>query len=174
MKTEIVKRIMGQLYPAMLLNPVTKRLSGTQSGILQRICFLSLLHGVQSKRGSIYCTPSEKYLAKAADIHRVTVSRNVCSNSLKMLLEKQRRRPVNGKWQTNIYKLSKLFWAIFGRIINRFRKSFNRVTPMLHVVTKRDNIYLKNGPKRNGPIRNNGPTAIDVIKLMEKLHPELV
>ena len=165
---------MRQLYQAMLLNPVTRRLSETQLQIFQKICFLSLLHGVQSKRGSIYCTPSEKYLAKAADIHRVTVSRNVCSNSLKMLLEKQRRRPVNGEWQTNLYKLSKLFWAMFGNIINRFRRSFDRVTRMLHVVTKRDNTHTLNNQKRNGPLRNNGPTAIDIIKLMEKLHPELV
>ena len=165
---------MRQLCQAMLLNPVTKRLSGTQSGILQTTLFLSLLHGVQSKRGSIYCTPSEKYIAKAVNIHRVTVSRNVCSNSLKLLLEKQRRRPVNGEWQTNLYKLSKLFWAMFGNIINRFRKSFNRVTSVLHIVSKEHNIYLKNNQKRNGPLRNNGPTAIDIIQLMEKLHPELV
>ena len=174
MKALIVKRIMRQLYQAMLLNPVTRRLSETQLQIFQKICFLSLLHGVQSKRGSIYCTPSEKYIAKAVNIHRVTVSRNVCSNSLKILLEKQRRRPVNGIWQTNLYKLSKLFWAMFGNIINRFRRSFNRVTPMLHIVTKEHNIYLKNNQKRNGPVRNNSPTAIDIIQLMEKLHPELV
>jgi len=142
MKASIVKRLMRQLYQAMLLNLVTRRLSGTQLQILLKIVFLSLLHGVQSKRGSIYCTPSEKYIAKAVNIHRVTVSRNVCSNSLKLLLEKQRRRPVNGEWQTNLYKLSKLFWAMFGNIINRFRKSFNRVTSVLHVVTKEDNIYL--------------------------------
>jgi len=174
MKASIVKRLMRQLYQAMLLNPVTRRLSETQLQISLKIVFLSILHGVQSKRGSIYCTPSEKYIAKAVNIHRVTVSRNVCSNSLKILLEKQRRRPVNGKWQTNLYKLSKLFWAIFGNIINRFRKSFNRVTSVLHIVTKRDNIYLKDNQKRNGPVRNNGPTAIDIIQLMEKLHPELV
>ena len=174
MKASIVKRLMRQLYQAMLLNLVTRRLSGTQLQILLKIVFLSLLHGVQSKRGSIYCTPSEKYIAKAVNVHRVTVSRNVCSNSLKLLLEKQRRRPVNGKWQTNLYKLSKLFWAMFGNIINRFRESFNRVTPVLHVVPKEHNIYLKNSQKRNGPVRNNGPTAIDIIQLMEKLHPELV
>ena len=174
MKATAVKELIRQLMPAIRNNPVTRILSINQQNILQYISYVAFLHGTQSRSGAIYATPSEERIAKIVHVHRVTVSRNVSALKSLGLLNVTNRRPEKDKFKTNLYKFSKLFWAAFSFIINRFRKYFNRVTPMLHIVSKEHNIYLKNNQKRNGPIRNNGPTAIDVIKLMEKLHPELV
>lgn len=109
--------------------------------ILRKIVYLSILHGHNSPNRTIYATPGELYIANAIGMHRVTISRRIQFLMQKGLLAITYRRKVKGQWQTNLYKFGKVLWGMIKSVTNRFHSFFNRVTPMLHIVsyTRRNN-----------------------------------
>ena len=103
--------------------------------ILRKIVFLSLLHGHNNPKRTIYATPGEAWLSKNTGLHRVTISRRVSFLSEKGFLGITYRRKVQGNFQTNLYRFGKVLWALIKDVTARFRSFFNRVTPVLHIVS---------------------------------------
>jgi hypothetical protein len=105
--------------------------------ILRKIVFLSLLHGHNSKKRTIYATPGEAWLAENTELHRVTVSRRVSFLKSKGFLAITYRRQVKGQWQTNLYRFGGVLWAMIQDVTKRFHSFFHRVTRPLHIVTSK-------------------------------------
>jgi|GEM_PF-7026111 len=173
MKAEGAKELMAQLMPVLRNHVITMRLSENQFATLQYLCYVMFLHGMQSRNGAIYCVPSEERIATFVDVHRVTISRTVSSLKSMKLLDVIQRRPVDGRWQTNLYKLSKLFWALFGFIIKRFRHYLNRVTGVLHIVTESHSKFSSNQKTSDFSYKLKDLPLENIISRMEKAHPEL-
>jgi hypothetical protein len=174
MKRSAVEELTDQVESALRLHPGTRDLTPNEFRVLRYIYYVAFLHGMQSWNGKIYCVPSEQRIASVVGLHRVTVSRIVSYLKLQGLLTVIQRRPKNGQWQTNLYKLGSIVWIMFGKIIKRFQRYFNRVASKLHKGTKDESTYTK--------IRSN--TAFNQKKLQEwqcgftkafyERHPELV
>ena len=141
---------------------------------LSRIIYLSALYAIKRRKLTRYCIRSRKYFATAFGFHPSTISSITTELAQIGFLEKRQLRPINLIPQPCIYKTAGVIWEIVKAQIVKFLNRIKSVAQRRFIVSKDYNIHTLNNQKRNGPVRNNGPTAIDVIKLMEKLHPELV
>jgi hypothetical protein len=118
--------------------------------------------------------PSQGYLARAAGVHRVTVSRIASRLKSQLLLSIVRRRPVKGQWTTNLYKVGKMVWILFGNIIKRFERYFNHVTRALHIVSEKEKYFNPRQLTKDFSFKLRSPEVTDIIKRVENAHPELI
>jgi hypothetical protein len=81
-------------------------LTGTSWEVLEMITRLQWVRCVQSSGRSLYAVPSERWLGGRLSLCRETMSDAVCVLEAHGLLSVTRRRPVHGRWQTNLYRLS--------------------------------------------------------------------
>lgn len=81
-----------------------------------------------------YSIQSELYMAKKLNLCRVSVSRAVSRLSKIGLVNRLRRRKVDGRWRTNLYRLPTRIW-LRKQISEKmsFKPLVNRVTGMLHL-----------------------------------------
>lgn len=136
--------LMKEVNSVLRCHPSMLWLSVTQWRILERTMFLAFLHGTNSENGAIYSRPGQTDIAEYAGVHRVTVSRNASRLKSRGILKITQRRPVNGQYQTNLYRLGSWLWIIAGNVIRRFIRTFNRVTLPLHKRSEiRRNTILK-------------------------------
>ena len=84
--------------------------------ILEELAFLCKLKARTSKTGARYATPGELYLSRKVGIARENISRHVSKlRRLGILLVTPRSR-VNGKRQTNLYRIVSWVWFRLGKI----------------------------------------------------------
>ncbi len=136
MEAQRAKKIVGMIMPSLRNSMAIRGLSINSMNVLQYILFVATLHGMQNSSGAIYCVPSEERIAGVVKLHRVTVSRIVSLLQSEGFLMITHRRPLNGKWATNLYRLSKTLWVKYGNVINQFKPAYNRVAALLHLVSK--------------------------------------
>jgi hypothetical protein len=116
--------------------------------ILRKIVYISILHGHNSPNHTIYATPGQAWLSEHTGYHRVTVSRRVTYLEEKGFLAITYRRKVKGQWQTNLYRFGRILWGMIKHVTQRYRLFFHRVTPMLHIVSLREQDNTKKGATR--------------------------
>lgn len=168
MKAEKVSQVMPQIFTILRTHPLLRYMSVRQTYILSRIIFLSLLHSANKRGGAVYCVPSEQYLARAVDCARETVSRNLRPLKEMKLLDVIQRRPVAGRWSTNLYRLGRLLWSLIGDVTTRFFSVLHRVTSVSHIVSEiRSNSHTKDiGTKISHKLKD--PPLEDILFRLSK------
>lgn len=173
MKAEDVSRAMPQVFSILRTSLLTRHLSLRQVHLVGRVVYLSLLHGVNSSRRGVYCVPSEKYLSKDAYCARETVSRNITTIKKLGLLRVIQRRPVEGRFSTNLYKLGSLLLSLISRVTSCFFSFFNRVTLTSHIVTETSNNNLRKQSESSALHKILDVSVQQVIDRIQGSHPEL-
>lgn len=105
-------------------------LTGTSWEVLELVTRLQWVHCVRSSGGSAYAVPSERWLGGRLSLCRETMSDAVCVLEAHGLLCVTRRRPVHGRWQTNLYRVSGLLAATLIGSLRRGRGGRPVVSPM--------------------------------------------
>lgn len=174
MKAEKVNMVMPKIFTVLRTHPLTRHVSLRQVHILTRIIYLSLLHSENSKNRRTYCVPSERYLSRAADCTRETVSRNI--NKLKALdmLSVLHRRPHRGRFSTNLYKLGRVLWSLIQHLTTCFFSIPHRVTSASHIVTESRNNSISKTKAKDFPHRIALPDLQEILLRIEKVNPELI
>lgn len=80
-----------------------RKLRGQDIRLLDEIGFLSRLQARRSARRAHYCTPGRAWLAGRLGCSTRTVSRVSAKLAALGVLSKLQRRPVDGRYQTNLY-----------------------------------------------------------------------
>lgn len=106
-------------------------LTGTSWEVLEQITRLQWVHAANSDLGGAWAVPSELWLAGRVSMGREAVSDAVCVLAAHGLLVKVRRRPVHGRWQTNLYRLSTTIAAFLIRSLRRRAVPAGVVSPIL-------------------------------------------
>lgn len=96
-------------------------LTGTSLEVLEQITYLIWAHARVAAGHAAYAIPSERYLAEELCVARETISDAVCELYAHGLLRVIRRRPVHGRWQTNLYALGSALITAILRIVGARR-----------------------------------------------------
>ena len=142
----------------MRLTYVPQCLTHSAWNILEQIIWLSVFHAVKCQKLTRSCIPSRKYLSSALRLNVATVSVSTEHLEQDGLISKQRRRPVLGQWQTNLYRLEGLVLKKAKAVIIEFIKIINRVRLAQHIVsigTKYKDIQREN--KVSNPLSKSPP-----------------
>lgn len=73
--------------------------------LLDQIAFLSRLTAKRSPAKAHYCTPGRQWLAQQLQCSTRTISRTTARLAALGVLQKQQRRPRQGHWSTNLYRI---------------------------------------------------------------------
>lgn len=73
--------------------------------LLDHLAFLSRLTAKRSPANAHYCTPGRAWLADRLGCSLRTVSRTTARLARLGVLQVQQRRPRNGNWSTNLYRI---------------------------------------------------------------------
>jgi biotin operon repressor len=137
-------------HPRRFDHKTFNKLDGYDLKILEQIYFLSQCQAKKSPTGAKYCTPSEKYLGKQLGISRESVSHHVVKLNKLGVLDVTHRRKVQGRWQTNLYKIVSWIWWRIRQATKSLRTRPHRVKPASHITTPvRVNNNLEN--QKGGP-----------------------
>lgn len=101
---------------------VYRRLKTIDVGLLDQIAFLSRHRRNETRAKSCYATPGRAWLASRLRVSVRTVSRHVSALVHSNLLDRTQRRPVGGKWQTNLYRLKGRAAWLVARTMQAFRR----------------------------------------------------
>jgi len=82
-----------------------RQLSSIDIRLLEVLAYLSRLTARRSPTGASYCIPGRAWLATRLGCSRETISEHVARLARLGLIHRQQRRPVDGRWQTNLYRL---------------------------------------------------------------------
>lgn len=113
--------------------------------LLDHIAFLAKCTARTSPSGAHYCTPGRAWLAAQLQCSVRTVSRTTARLARLGVLSKQQRRPRNGHWSTNLYRIvNRAGWraASFAQTL---RTLSHRVTRPTRLATPQGS---KNGDRR--------------------------
>lgn len=114
-----------------------RQLSSIECRLLEELAYLARLQAKRSKSGAFYCVPGREYLAKKLGCSVVTVSRHVSRLKGLGLLSAFQRRPQEGQWQTNLYRLiHPLSWGV-ARIRHLVATTSYRVSRMTHLASSK-------------------------------------
>lgn len=94
--------------------------------ILDHLAYLSRLRAAHSPKRAHYATPGRAWLAAKAGVSVSTITRHTTRLKALGLLDKRQRRPVEGKWQTNLYVLVGRAAWIVARSMHAMRRRPNR------------------------------------------------
>lgn len=86
--------------------------------VLEAVVRLAWWHATTHPGGAAYAVPSEAWLAARVGVCRETVSHAICRLEVHGLLHVTRRRPVDGKWQTNLYRIA---GSVAGHLVRAAR-----------------------------------------------------
>lgn len=113
-----------------------------------------------------YSVQSERYMAGKLNLCRVTVSRAVSRLYNLKLIDRLRRRKVDGRWRTNLYRLPKTLWLRKQIAENmKVHPVPHRVAEMLHLDRMKQIIVV---PKTAFETAEDGISAIrDWLKSKE-------
>jgi len=110
-----------------------RQLRSIEAGLLDQIAYLAGLRARHSPKGASYCTPGRKYLAAALGVSVATITRHTTRLAQLGVLAKRQRRPIDGKWQTNIYTLAGRATWIVARSMHAMRWTPNRRSSKPHI-----------------------------------------
>jgi hypothetical protein len=112
-----------------------------------RLCFgsafyISLIAAVTKNSGTRSCCPSRKYFRKLHGMSFSSISASTNRLCHLGLLSKFQRRPINGNFQTNLYRLEGPVLGILAHWLRKILLLINRVASRHHIVTK-TNPYIE-------------------------------
>lgn len=127
----------------------------------------------KSKRGAMYCYPSQVWLAKQLGYSRSWV--NKCINHMDKigLLLKTQRAKVKGRWRSCLYRFGENLWRALGRIREAIAVLAHRVNSPSHILVPLKNTNkskdenLKFNPLTEQQISTN---LTHVREIIEKLN----
>ena len=140
-------------------HPLCRYFSPIDFDILRTLIFISLLYKVRSSSGAVYCVPGQKYLAQKCLCHRVTISHHISNLKEIGFIDPLRRRPVKGRFTTNLYRFGKLLWSLIWEILKKSALLGHRVALPLHkgTDTPRTHTSTPYGSSENGSLNENSP-----------------
>lgn len=120
---------------------IYRQLLGVDHRLLDELTFLARKQAQRSPSGARYCIPSRTYLAAKLGVCVRTVSRSVARLKRLGIIDAIQRRPVQGIWRTNLYKVKHwLGWRIgqMGQLLRaKLPKAKHRGTPMAHIASRK-------------------------------------
>ena len=109
------------------------RLAWSDVRVLEEIYYLCKLR--KRKGLQPYCIPGRRYLSRKTGYAIRTITRATDRLEAAGLIQKRQRRPVQGKWATNLYRpVQKRFWKLAGRSAKPFHHLMRSVTERLCTV----------------------------------------
>lgn len=104
-----------------------RKLRSVDFAILDNLAFLSRLRARQSPNGAHYATPGRAWLAQQCGVSIRTITRRTTRLKRIGALDKFQRRPIDGKWQTNLYALvGRASWLVVRSMQGLHRGSHRR------------------------------------------------
>lgn len=147
-------------------NDIRSQLNGTDVLVYESIFTAANEHSLQNPSGSVYTLISERGIGLRIGRHRVTVSRAICKLHRLGLIHRQRRRPVNGSFLTNMYHLGFYFYRSINKLSTYLALKFKRVAePLLKVINSKGTNYFKG----KNTVNNRSPDNQDYKVTLERL-----
>lgn len=110
-------------------------LSGLDYRIIEQIDFLSRLQAKKSPTGARYCNPGQAWLARTLGRSRQTINVRIRRLYHLGILSVTHRRKVEGRWQTNLYKIVQYTGWGWARVHNLLTTLRNRVKKARHIAS---------------------------------------
>lgn len=96
--------------------------------LIEHLAFLSLCQQRTSPRHAAYCTPGRRHLAATLHCSVRTITRHTSRLHRDGVIERVQRRKVEGRWQTNLYRLiaraawgTRRLWHLIDRVASTKR-----------------------------------------------------
>ena len=110
---------------------ISNQLLGVDYRILDELAFLSKQQ--QKKSGAAYAMPGRAYLSQKLGCSVRTISRSISRLKRLGILDSTQRRPVRGRWKTNLYKIRSWIGWRLGQLSGTLRKLSHRGPRMAHI-----------------------------------------
>lgn len=109
------------------------KLTGRAMQLLSEMQFLESLTNPKTGRKRGYCFPSQSWFAKRLGVCRETANRVIANLYRLGIIDKTRRRKLNGHWQTCLYKIRA--FPTWGKVrcIRLLASIGSRVTKASHI-----------------------------------------
>jgi len=146
--------IPNQIHP----NALWRHLRSIDFALLDTIAFLSRQTARHSPKQAHYCTPGRSWLARKIGVSIGTISRHTTRLKALGMLNKLQRRPVDGKWQTNLYALRGRATWLVARSMQALHRPPNRVPSNAHIAP------FKRGPDRIAEARTSLRSIIRTLE----------
>lgn len=123
---------------------IARQLLGVDYRLLDELSYLAKQQ--RKRTGASYAVPGRKYLSSKLGVSIRTISRSVARLKRLGILDAIQRRPVRGRWKTNLYKIrSWLGWRL-AQISSNLRKIFHRETRTSHIASEKQKIKTPSPP----------------------------
>ena len=116
---------------------IAQQLLGTDYRLLDELSFLARQQ--RKKSGAAYCMPGRQYLSQKLGVSIRTVSRSIARLTRLGILDATQRRPIRGRWQTNLYKIRSWVGWRMGQISGMLRKLTYRGPCVAHIASSKRN-----------------------------------
>lgn len=149
---------------------ILKCLHKTDITLLDLIYDLCRLTGRKVPSGALYTCASEKWLAGKLGRSREWVSKSVCKLTRLGLLDRVRRRKVDGFFQTNIYRVGSQIKKGFQDYKSLLFQYLSRVKSRSHIVHKDKEREVKTKELRVYRMETSDSTLEEVLLRMKQRH----
>jgi len=132
-------------HPTPWPQAVWNQLDGVDFRLLEQINYLARTAADRRQSGALYCTPGRKWLATRLGVSICTISRHVSKLARLQVLHRIQRRPIAGRWQTNLYR--PIHWTCWkvSAVRARLLTATHRVAQAIHLAPSKRGI---SGAKR--------------------------
>ena len=140
-------------HPRRFDRATYNELTGLDARFLELLDFDCRQQAKRSPTHARYSIKPEAWFAKCLGVCRETISHVVTKLGNLGILDITHRNPVNGRWQTNLYRIRSWVWWKLGKLLRSLRKASHRV---------KDHSHLSNPErvKRLSPRAEGAPSAI--------------
>lgn len=122
------------------------QLTSVDIRLLDHLGYLSRRQSERSPTGATYCTPGRQYLARQLGCSVETISRHSTKLENLGIISKVQRRPIEGRWQTNLYRLTHWIAWRAASIRTMVRKLAHRLSKPAHIgLSSRESINPAKG-----------------------------
>ena len=124
-----------RIWSKICTHPQTFALTPFRRLTFQRIIMSSLRRAFFSKSHAVYTTISQAAIAEDVGCCNETVSYAVCLLGDMGLLSITRRRSIDERWQTNLYRFTPMLISMIGDICSQVLKLFTKVKKSFDLIT---------------------------------------
>jgi hypothetical protein len=120
------------MAPTLTPAALCRQLKTIDTTLLDELAFLSRLRRTSSPSGAAYCVPGRAWLGARLGVSIRTITRHTSHLVGLGVLRREQRRPVAGRWQTNLYVLvGRAVWLV-SKTVRTLRSSPYRGTSKAH------------------------------------------
>lgn len=128
---------------------IWNQLSSLDVRILDELAYLSRLQAQKSTTGARYCVPGRRWLAERLGCSVETISEHTSRLADLGLIRKLQRRPLDGKFQTNLYRLIHPMAWMAARVARAVTRVANRMPRMAHIASVQRTERVSQQPKES-------------------------